>query len=94
MSTHSGYIWSRLIHIRGLRAVVALLFTGGIFAAIAASIHLPGLNVIDHTVTHDLQIYRSSAADALFQILDLGVSVVGTSAVPPVPGMLKPGRDD
>jgi membrane-associated phospholipid phosphatase len=66
MSTHSGYIWSRLIHIRGLRAVVVLLFTGGVFAAIAASIHLPGLNVIDHTVTHDLQTYRSSVADALF----------------------------
>jgi undecaprenyl-diphosphatase len=66
MSIRSGYIWSRLIHIRGARAVAFLLLTGGIFAAIAASIHLPGLNLIDHTVTHDIQHYRTAPADVFF----------------------------
>jgi undecaprenyl-diphosphatase len=46
--------------------VAFLLLTGGIFAAVAASIHLPGLISLVHTVTHDVQRYRTTLSDIAF----------------------------
>jgi undecaprenyl-diphosphatase len=75
MSTHSGYLWSRLIHIRGLRVLMFLLVSGGIFAAIAVSINLPGLNAIDQAATHAVQHYRTGGTVLAFYT----ASVLGNS---------------
>jgi undecaprenyl-diphosphatase len=75
MSAHSGYIWSRLIHIRGLRVLLFLLTSGGVFAGIAFSINLPGLNAFDQAATHAIQHYRSGATALGF----MTASVLGNS---------------
>jgi membrane-associated phospholipid phosphatase len=65
MAHHSGYIWSRLIHIRGARSLAFLLMSGAIFAGIAVSIKLPGLTALDLQVTRDIQHIRNGIWDAL-----------------------------